>query len=412
MKKANKLLAVLLALAIVAGLGISSALASEGGREGVDYPDVTAPDAVNDNGIIPEDAWAELMPEVYDSYMANKDNSYIVDYLSTDPYLVNIYEGYGFAKMYGSARGHSYCLDDLADTARPHALANCLTCKTADFTALVNAMGDAAYSTAFDEMAAKTGDNVGCYNCHGNEAGEGGKIVITHDYTVEKLSESGINEIILSCGQCHIEYYFKPDTKATTCPYTSVEEMDPAAILAYYNEMGFSDWTQPSTGTPMLKAQHPEMETFLGNGSKHAAFGLTCADCHMATETAESGVTYVSHKLESPLENETLLATCAKCHGTTDMTEKVHTLQAEIVARETVVGNALSELKDKLAAAVASGEYTEDELNPIRDAYRSAQWFFDFDYVENAEGAHNSTLANDCLDKSEAFIADALALFK
>ena len=33
-----------------------------------------------------------------------KDNSYVTDYLKQDPYLVNIYEGYGFAKDYGSAR--------------------------------------------------------------------------------------------------------------------------------------------------------------------------------------------------------------------------------------------------------------------------------------------------------------------
>ena len=41
------------------------------------------------------------------------DNSYVTDYLEQDPYLVNIYDGYGFAKDYGSARGHSYTLEDV-----------------------------------------------------------------------------------------------------------------------------------------------------------------------------------------------------------------------------------------------------------------------------------------------------------
>ncbi|MBQ6146505.1 MAG: ammonia-forming cytochrome c nitrite reductase subunit c552, partial [Clostridia bacterium] len=50
----------------------------------------------------------------------NKKNSYIVDYLDQDPYLKNIYEGFGFAKEYGSARGHEYTLEDVAKTARPH----------------------------------------------------------------------------------------------------------------------------------------------------------------------------------------------------------------------------------------------------------------------------------------------------
>jgi nitrite reductase (cytochrome c-552) len=36
----------------------------------------------------------------------------------------------------------------------------------------------------------------------------------------------------------------------------------------------------------MLKAQHPEIETYLGEGSIHAKMGLTCADCHMEKVTS------------------------------------------------------------------------------------------------------------------------------
>ena len=42
-----------------------------------------------------------------------EENRYVTDYLEQDPYLVNIYEGYGFAKDYGSARGHYYTLTDV-----------------------------------------------------------------------------------------------------------------------------------------------------------------------------------------------------------------------------------------------------------------------------------------------------------
>ena len=83
-----------------------------------------------------------VLPSVMESYEKNADNSYSVSYLEEDPYLVNIYEGYGFAKDYGSARGHAYVLEDVGKTERPHALANCLTCKTADFTKLVNDLGE------------------------------------------------------------------------------------------------------------------------------------------------------------------------------------------------------------------------------------------------------------------------------
>ena len=154
------------------------------------------------------------------------------------------------------------------------------------------------------------------------------------------------------------------------------------------------------------------METYLGEGSVHASMGLSCADCHMATEVSEDGTVYISHKLESPLENESLLNTCAQCHGDTDMTEKVHAIQETVTARENEVGQALSDLNDALTEAVESGDYTEDELNTLRDLYRSAQWYFDFDYVENSEGAHNSTMANYCLDTAQDYIDQAMALFK
>ena len=415
MKNAKKLIASFLVCSIVGGLGVCGAFAEQKSRTGVDYPTVDAPEVTQENGVITAAEWAEVMPDLVASYEANADNSYAIDYLEEDPYLVNIYEGYGFAKDYKSARGHSYCLTDGPGTARPHPLANCLTCKTADYTALVNAMGTEAYSMDYEEALSMSHEDVGCYTCHENQAGNQGQLVMTHDYMVENM-EGDIGEIdlsILSCGQCHIEYYFDAtDNKATSVPYSSQEEMHPVKMLEYYNSIDFADWTQESTGTAMLKAQHPEFETFMADGGQHAVFGLTCADCHMATETAEDGTTYISHKLESPLENETLLATCVQCHGSTDMTEKVHTLQAEITARETEVGNALSELKDTLAAANASGDYTEEELDAIRDLYRSAQWYFDFDYVENSEGAHNSTLANQCLTVAEAYIAEAMELFK
>ena len=157
----------------------------------------------------------------------------------------------------------------------------------------------------------------------------------------------------------------------------------------------------------MLKAQHPEFETVLQG--KHAGL-LNCADCHMPIEQAEDGTVYHSHLLVSPLENETLLSTCVSCHGDTDMVNMVHRIQDRVTARETEIGNRLSELKDTLAAAVASGNFSEEELDAVRRLHREAQWFFDYDYVENSEGAHNSELAMSCLDTAEAKINEAMAL--
>ena len=385
-------------------------------REDIQYQNVQTPQATSKDGTVNASDWQSTYPNIVASMGANSNNYTIVSYLEQDPYLVNIYEGYGFAKEYGSARGHEYTLQDVASTARPHPLANCLTCKTPNFTKLVNDLGVGVYTMDFNEVLGMMEENISCYNCHGNDVGSAGQIVITHSYVHEALGSNvaTIDPATLSCGQCHIEYYFTPADKETMMPYSSVATMTPEAILEYYDTMvmpdgtvGFYDWVQPSTGAKLLKAQHPEMETYLQG--KHASL-LNCADCHMAIEMADDGTVYHSHLLESPLENKTLLSTCVQCHGDTDMVSMVRRIQDRVTDRETEVGNKLSALNDALADAVSAGKKTEAELDQVRKLYREAQWFFDFCYVENSEGAHNSELATHCLDVSEERIVAAMAL--
>jgi nitrite reductase (cytochrome c-552) len=378
-------------------------------RSDIAYLSVDAPEATSSDGTVTASDWAETYPYIVTSMHDNDKNSYVTDYLEQDPYLVNIYEGYGFAKDYGSARGHEYTLADVAKTQRPHPKANCLTCKTPNFAKLVNDQGIAVYSMPFEEVQSMMEENISCYTCHANDAGKSGKLQVTHSY-VNKALGSTVKEIdpaTLSCGQCHIEYYFTREDSETMMPYHSVADMKPEAILAYYDSFDFYDWVQEATGTKMLKAQHPEFETYLQG--QHAAV-LNCADCHMAIEQADDGTIYHSHYLASPLENETLLSSCAECHAGTDVVNMVRRLQDRVTARETEVGNKLSELKNTLAQAVAEGKMSETELDAVRKLHREAQWFFDFCYVENSEGAHNSELAFSCLDTSEAKIAEAMAL--
>ena len=411
-------LAVVLAVVFLSGIIggkdlLYNARASGGGdpftRADIVYQNVEAPEATSNDGTVNASDWAAVYPEIVATMGDNSKNSYVVSYLEQDPYLVNIYEGYGFAKDYGSARGHEYCLEDVGKTQRPHPKANCLTCKTPNFAKLVNDQGVGVYSMPFDEVMAIMEENVSCYTCHGNDAGNGGALVVTHSYVNKALGDSvsSINASVLSCGQCHIEYYFTPEDSETMMPYHSVSEMSPEAILAYYDSFDFADWTQESTGTRLLKTQHPEMETFLQG--KHAAF-LSCADCHMPIEMSTEGTVYHSHTLVSPLENASILASCTTCHGDTDMVGFVHGIQERVTARETEVGNKLSDMKNALAEAVAAGQKTEDELNAIRKLHREAQWFFDYCYVENSEGAHNSSLSMHCLDTSEEKIDEAMAL--
>ncbi len=358
-----------------------------------------------------EEPLTPMLQGITDTMAQNAENSEAEDYLEQDPYLVNIYEGYGFAKDYKAARGHAYTLEDVTKTQRPHAKANCITCKTPDFTKMVNEEGVEVYSRPFDDVMGQMTQAISCYTCHGDDKGNNGQIVITHSYVDKALGEnaSTIDPKTLNCGQCHIEYYFTPEDSEAMMPYSSKEEMTPEAILAYYDEKGFSDWEQPGTGTKMLKAQHPEMETFLA--STHATMGLNCSSCHMAEEKAEDGTTYHSHYLVSPLKSETLMATCASCHGSADAAKALVTsTQEKVTARETETGNRLSELKDTLTAAVSEAKMTEEELNAVRKLHREAQWFFDFCYVENSEGAHNSKLSIRCLDTADEKIAEAMTL--
>ena len=60
--------------------------------------------------------------------------------------------------------------------------------------------------------------------------------------------------------------------------------------------------------------------------------------------------------------------------------------------------------------SVKAGDLIEADLDLVRKLYREAQWFFDFCYVENSEGAHNSELSAHCLEVSELRIDEAMAL--
>lgn len=355
--------------------------------------------------VIPAVEWEDTFPDIYASYQANSENAEVVEYTEQYPFLSTVYEGYGFATYYGSARGHYYAISDLLATGRPHALANCFTCKTAQYTAMTLNDGDSAYSLPFESLDPSGFDDIGCFTCHANTPG--GQITVTHSYLVDAMGEDfkKVSQENLACGQCHVEYYFAPDGKMTSLPYQNLAGMTPDAMYEFYAEMDFADWENPRTGVRMLKTQHPEMETFLGAGSVHAGT-FTCADCHMEKKTNDAGETYWSHKYVSPLESEIIGQNCAACHS--DLKGFVHGIQEKMEERTIAIGEKLALLTDKLAERVSSGKYTDEQLAEIRELNRKGQWYWDFVFVENSEGAHNSRLDNECLDKADELIQSAL----
>lgn len=405
-------------------------------RDDIDYESlkaVKAPEATGMKGIITADDWAKtsnVYKHIADSMHTTTayQESNEEDYLKTDPYLKTLYAEYGFAYDYKEARGHEYTMDDVLATERTHLhelydgkksqLANCLTCKTPNFTKLVeedSSVYGKDFQKVYDQLLAEGAESVSCYTCHGNTPNEwkdipGNKegkqtnLTVTHTYVTKALGDNTqkIDPGVLACGQCHIEYHFDSATAETTMPYHSVEEMTPEAMYAYYQQLGFSDWKHADTGASMLKVQHPEMETFLSG--KHAGV-LSCADCHMEiVEDPTDHTVYHSHTLKSPLDSDTLLATCAECHGNTDMRDYVEKIQTRTKNSEKRVGEQLEVYTNALADAVKANKLSEPVLNELREIQREAQWFFDFCYVENSEGAHNSDLSTHCLDLAEKLI--------
>ena len=179
-----------------------------------------------------------------------------------------MYKGYGFAKGYEEAASHSYTLESIKATPRVNekTLANCITCKTPQFTAKVNAEGDDVYTIPFADMIDLFNEPVSCWNCHENEPTQ---LVVPSKFYLTSLGSATETTPLEAqvCGQCHNEYYFNFE-KVTSNPYVGTEEMTAEKMLAFYDDLEFSDWEHPDTGAPLLKAQHPEFETIYGGNLK------------------------------------------------------------------------------------------------------------------------------------------------
>lgn len=366
------------------------------------------------------DDWSTQFPNQYETYMMNNENSEVVEYTEEHPYIQRLYAGYGFAKSYGSARGHTYVVTDLTSTGRPHKLANCFTCKTSSFTAKALNDGDSAYAMAFEDFTDQITDPFGCFHCHSNEPGT---MYVTHTYLADALGDdlTKIDPATLSCGQCHSEYYFDPVTKATSFDYTSLAGMNPDDMLAYENAIVdgegnmFADWVDEENGIRKLKVQHPEFETILGEGSPHgnsaSMLQLSCADCHMGQTTASDGTVFTNHNWTSPLDNADLLKdNCSRCHA--DLKSEVEGIQAKYWERVDTDAEQLKSLNDKLTEVINGGSISDEDLESCRMALRSAQWYWDFVFVENSNGVHNPKLTAHCLDQAETFMNQASDLMQ
>jgi nitrite reductase (cytochrome c-552) len=324
--------------------------------------------------------------------------------LEEDPRLKTMWAGFAFALDTREDRGHAFMLDDATFTgrqARPQPGA-CLNCHGSTYVAHKQA-GDGDLMKGFDKVNAMpfaearklVTHPVSCIDCHDPQTMQ---LRITRPAFIEGIralkAAQGIPDYDVNrmatrqemrsfvCAQCHVEYYFKGESKRLTFPWSKgikVEE-----ILAYYDEIGFKDWTHAETGAPVLKAQHPEFE--LWSQGIHARSGVACADCHMPYQRV--GAFKVSdHHVRSPMLN--VHRACQTCHPwpEEELRARVHTIQDRTHQMRDRALDALMDLIADLKAARAAG-YTEQQLREALDYHRKAQFYIDFVEAENSMGFH------------------------
>lgn len=340
--------------------------------------------------------------------------------IEEDPRLKKMWAGYDFAADFREERGHAYMLSDQTFTDRQKVVKQpgaCLNCHASTYTAYKK-HGDGDIVKGFEKLCAMpyaeaakdVAHPVACIDCHDSQTMA---LRITRPSFMEGIrnlkAAQGVKDYDVNrdatrqemrsyvCAQCHVEYYFKGPEKKLTFPWhngTKVEQ-----ILAYYDQVGFKDWTHKDTGAPTLKAQHPEFE--LWSQGIHARSGVACADCHMPYQR-EGAHKISSHHVRSPLLD--INRACQTCHkwSEAELKARVETIQTRFFNLRNVAIDALMDLIDDLKAAKAAGA-TDDQLKDAREFQRKAQFFFDFVEAENSTGFHAPDEAARVLGESIDF---------
>ncbi|MBU5674834.1 ammonia-forming cytochrome c nitrite reductase subunit c552 [Alkaliphilus sp. MSJ-5] len=383
----------------------------EEGKKPEQTVEIPSPDQM----ILSAEKWKDQFPLIYESLQMTsrfKDGvtedpelggSHPISYLEKYPDIKVLYDGIGFGKEYYAARGHYYALHDVINTARPKPGASCLACKTADYEKLLAEYKDDLYAMDFHKVSQEAENGITCYTCHRNEPGKQVQATTPQfRVAVDKLNKEP-KPGTMACAQCHVEYYMDPDTKEVILPWDNGLEI--ANIEAYYDKIDYFDWKHPRTGTPLIKVQHPEFETY--SGSVHDKMGVTCADCHMPT-VEENGQKYKSHWAKSPLK--TLNESCGTCHSSEldGLTAKVQGIQKEIDDELLEIGKMLVQLIENFGTVMEDSQLDDTVVNELWDLHRKAQYRWDFVFVENSTGFHNTPKAKKALSEARNYAQQAL----
>jgi nitrite reductase (cytochrome c-552) len=345
------------------------------------------------------EVWGQNFPRQWERYRqtARTDfqtkyaGSTHIDYLDRYPKMVVMWAGYAFSREYIQTRGHYYSIDDIRETLRTDVPqpGTCWTCKSTDVPRLMNEMGVAEfYSKTWKELGSEVVNHIGCQDCHDPRTMN---LRITRPALVEAFQRQGksIEDAShqemrsLVCAQCHVEYYFRKEDNYLMFPWDKglgAEDME-----AYFDEIGHVDWVHALSRAPMLKAQHPDYELF--STGIHAQRGVSCSDCHMPYRS-EGGVKFTDHHIGSPLQNIT--ASCQVCHR-----ESEATLRRDVYDRQDRIENLRRLAEDVLTKAHIEAKAAwdagagEEEMQPVLQAIRHAQWRWDWVTASNGMGFHS-----------------------
>ncbi|WP_043988845.1 ammonia-forming nitrite reductase cytochrome c552 subunit [Pectobacterium parmentieri] len=333
-------------------------------------------------------------PDQFNSWKATSEQAERHDALAEDPMMVILWAGYPFSRDYNKPRGHAYALTDVRETLRTGAPKTaedgplpmaCWSCKSPDVARLIQQEGEEGY---FKGKWARGGpeiaNDLGCADCHDTASPDfaQGKpaLTLSRPYAERAMEAIGkpfdqtsrFGQQSMVCGQCHVEYYFSGKDKAVKFPWdngTKVEDME-----KYYDAISFSDWTNPLSRTPMLKAQHPEYETW--SIGIHGKNNVTCIDCHMPKVKNADGKLYTDHKIGNPFDKYG--ETCTNCH-----TQDKAAMQAVVAERKTAIQELKLKAEEQLvhahfeAKAAWDAGATEADMQPILMDIRHAQWRWD-----------------------------------
>ncbi len=351
--------------------------------------------------------WGKQYPLEYKSFQKNREmapsptgygGSINAQKSLKEPEILVNFKGMAFSKDYTEDRGHPYALEDLLKSRRvtPKTPGACMTCKTANLKDLWQEMGWNYAKTPLADLAPKLKHSITCANCHDPQTM---KLRVINPAFTEAMKKRGVDVSQASreqmrtfvCGQCHVEYYFEPGTTKVVFPWE--KGLEPEKIYEYYavRPAGFTeDWVHPDSRVRLLKAQHPDFETW--SGGVHGRAGVTCADCHMPY-MRQNGRKYTSHWVTSPMRH--VEAACGACHdqGSKWLFESVRSTQDKVWQLQRTAGQRVAAAH----AALAAAKLPAAEMEKARELVRKAQWYWDFVAAENGMGFHNPTQALNTL---------------